>query len=136
MIKIFLDTNIIADWLFGREGEGLAEELLNIGNKPFSAVYTSVLSMSNLAYLSRRGHDSKYVLAQMNKVSAYCNILNDGDFYSALKNGSPDFEDALQISCAESKDCDVIITHNIKHFRGYTYIPVYTPEEFLSKCEG
>lgn len=136
MIKIFLDTNIVADWLFGREGEGLAEELLSFGNMPLNAVYTSVLSMSNLAYLSRKGHDSSYVLAQMNKVSAFCNILNDCDFYSALKIGSPDFEDSLQIACAESKACDVIITHNIKHFRGYTCIPVYTPEEFLSKCEG
>lgn len=135
-MKIFLDTNIVADWLFGREGQASAEKVISIGNLPFNGVYTSVLSMSNIAYLTRKGHDYDYVRAQMHRVSSCCNILTYCDFYSALKNASPDFEDAVQIACAEGKTCDVIITHDTKHFRGYTCIPVYTPEEFLSRCEG
>ena len=53
--------------------------------------------------------------------------------YEGLKSACPDFEDAMQISCAESVDCNYIITRNKKDFGAYTDIPVYTPKEFLKK---
>ena len=49
-------------------------------------------------------------------------------------HSSPDFEDSLQIMCAEEKLCDVIVTDNAGHFRDFTDIPVLTPADFLAQC--
>lgn len=54
-------------------------------------------------------------------------------YYNALKSDCPDFEDALQIYCADDGNCDVIVTRDKKHFDAYTDIPVYTPKEFIKK---
>lgn len=66
-----------------------------------------------------------------------CKILQMNDFqvYQALKNQTPDFEDALQIACADLEVCDFIITNNKKHFEGFTYIPVFTPDEFIERVQ-
>ena len=59
--------------------------------------------------------------------------MSDMFLYDALRSDCPDFEDALQIACAEADNCDFILTSNIRHFQRYTRIPVYTPAEFLEK---
>ena len=62
--------------------------------------------------------------------------MNDMCYYDALRSDNPDFEDALQISCADYGNCDVIVTRDTKHFDAYTDIPVYTPKEFLDKLQA
>ena len=61
---------------------------------------------------------------------------NDMGVLHAVRSGHPDFEDAMQIACAEYELCDAIITRNKKHFEPYTDIPVYTPEELIAKISS
>ena len=63
--------------------------------------------------------------------------MNDMQIYVAVRNGSsPDFEDNLQIMCAEYGGCDLVITDNVSHFRDHTDIPVLSPDEFLEHCSA
>ena len=57
---------------------------------------------------------------------------SDMDVYSGIRSDNPDFEDAMQLCCADAGRVDAIITNNKKHFAPYTDIPVYTPDEFLA----
>ena len=84
------------------------------------------LTVANAAFIFKKGRQKDEVL----------NCMNDMQIHDALKCKSPDFEDSLQIMCAEEKGCDVILTNNVTHFRDYTDIPVLTPAEFLSHAQS
>ena len=137
-MKIFLDTNVLIDYICKREGYPLAVKILDEHkNSDFSRIYVSYLTVANAAFIFKKGRQKDEVLNCMNDVMRMCNILpmNDMQIYDALKCKSPDFEDSLQIMCAEEKGCDVILTNNVTHFRDYTDIPVLTPAEFLSHAQ-
>lgn len=132
-MKIFLDTNVILDLILGREGEGFAREILEKRiNKDFERICISFLTVADTAFVIRKmkTEEIKDILRNLSRI---CNILpmNDMQILDALKCKSPDFEDNLQIICAEYGECDVILTNNVRHFKDYTDIPVLTPEEFL-----
>jgi len=136
MDKIFLDTNIILDFVQRREGEEYVKWIFDYASSnQWKRLYVSYLSMANMAYVVRR-NGSEFVKEAIRDTFKWCNILssNDMQILEAIKSGSPDFEDALQIACAESRDCDVIITRNPGHFRDYTDIPVITPADFVCHC--
>lgn len=52
-------------------------------------------------------------------------------------NGSdvPDYEDAVQLSCAVSEECEAIVTSEHK-FKSFTSIPTFTVEEFYKEVFG
>lgn len=136
MSKIFLDTNVVLDVIQDRAAAPYVRAIFEyVQGQKWSSLYTSYLSIANSAYILRkRPHDEvKLALKAFMKV---CNILhmNDMQIIRAFECNSPDFEDCLQIQCAEFGECDVILTSNVEHFRGYTDIPVLTPEEFVSHC--
>lgn len=136
MDKIFLDTNIVLDFVQHREGEEYVKWIFDYASSnQWKRLYVSYLSMANLAYVVRRS-GLQFIKAAIRDTFNWCNIIssNDMQILEALKSGSPDFEDALQIACAESRNCDVIITRNPEHFRNYTEIPVITPADFVSHC--
>lgn len=132
-MKIFFDTNVILDIIQGREGSCVAQRILEYSRLDnFSRVYISFLSVANCAYVLRKlPHEE--MLSIIKRISAIFYILpcNDMQILNAGKIATPDYEDALQIACAEAADCDVILSSNTKHFCGFTAIPVLTPSEFV-----
>lgn len=137
-MKIFLDTNVIIDRISEREGSYLANALFSYYNSGSDRLYASFLSIANTAYILRKTH-TRFKLHDLIKdfLSECCILpMNDMQIYDALTCKSPDFEDSLQIMCAEQKECDVILTNNVTHFRGFTDIPVLTPADFLSHARG
>lgn len=138
MRKIFLDTNVLLDYVLRRPGSHHVDAIIELasGNK-WMHLYVSYLSMANTAYIIRKRlpEDIRECLAEL---SGWVDILpmNDMQFMTAVRDcKSPDFEDALQIMCAEEKECDLILTNNATHFKSYTEIPVMTPSEFLSHLD-
>ena len=136
-MKIFLDTNILLDLVLDRAGTDDARKIAGIGEEnDWVRMYASYLSMANMAYILRK-KPVEEVKDCLSRLCKFINILpmNDMQLMSAIRNcDSPDFEDALQIMCAEEKDCDLIITSNPSHFRDYTDIPVLSPADFLAQC--
>ena len=136
-MKIFLDTNILLDLVLDRAGAPDARKIVDIGkDNSWVKLCVSYLSMANIAYVLRK-RPTEEIKDCLTRLYKLVDILpmNDMQLMTAIRNcDCPDFEDALQIMCAEEKGCDVIITSNISHFRPYTDIPVFSPAEFLSHC--
>ena len=85
-------------------------------------------------YVAKKQIPSGQVMAFLKKILDKWKILSVGDMdvWRAVRSSCPDFEDALQISCAEGY-CDVIVTADKKHFESCTALPVFTPEEFMEQ---
>lgn len=134
MRKVFFDTNVLLDVVLARDSEGHAEKAISISRHSDEIrIYASYLSMANIAFILRKmGQEA--VKEALSILMKWCNILpcTDMQMLDAMKSESPDFEDSLQIMCAEYKQCDLIVTRNKKHFINNTAIPVLTPEEFCS----
>ncbi len=136
-MKVFLDTNVLLDLVQDRAGATDTRKILGIGSEnAWVRMYTSYLSMANLAYVLRK-KPMEEVKECLTRLCRLVNILpmNDMQLMTAIRScDSPDFEDSLQIMCAEDKGCDVIVTGNPSHFRDFTDIPVLSPSDYLAQC--
>lgn len=135
-MKFFYDTNIILDIYCPDRAHGsIARRIMSYAARNHYSEYICVLSVANISYILRKKFGAKESDRLVTEIFDNFNILplNDICVYEAVRSKSPDLEDALQISSAECGDCDVIITRDPGHFRGFTYLKVFTPEEFLQK---
>ena len=138
MTKIFLDTNVVLDLLIpGREGKDAAQGLLDLREAYPDRIrlHLSFLSVADIAYVLRKHLPASEIKATLQALLKTCQAIGMTDLFlhDALASNCPDFEDALQIACAETDFCDFILTSNTRHFQGYTRIPVMTPAEFLAR---
>lgn len=134
-ISVFLDTNVLLDDILSRDGAGSAKTILQLGVDKDIRICLSILSTVNIAYVARKAVPHEKLVEVFDQYLKHFVLLpnSDSDVYAYVHGGrNPDYEDAMQIACAES-NCDVIVTHNKKHFAPYTDMPVLTPEEFLDR---
>ena len=135
-MKIFIDTNVLIDLICQREGYDLAGKILALGESSRYLLYTSVLSIANVAYILRKVLKGGVLYQTMGKLSERMHIssMTQDDFDRAVALKASDFEDALQYYSALQAGCEAIITRNKKDFL-FSEISVYTPTEFLSKVD-
>ena len=132
MKRIFLDTNVIVDFILERDGAEDAANILQLGEDGKIELSVSFLTMANTAYIARKGHTQEQLYNIMADLSAMFKTLpmDEIQLQQALQNPATDFEDMLQYQCAKANFCDIIITRNSKHF-AFAEIPVLTPSEYL-----
>lgn len=132
MKKVFLDTNVLLDFVLGREGMNDTLAILQLKEENKVDLTTSILSMANIAYVAKRGRTKAELYELMQGLSEIIRTLqmDEVQLLEALSIIAPDFEDMLQMVCAKVHDCDAIITRNKKDFT-LSNTPVYTPTEFL-----
>lgn len=133
MKKIFLDTNIILDFLGEREGFYEASaKIMTLADKKKIQVYTSPSSISNVFYVLTRYENSKIALEKIRKFKLLCSmsVMDDEVVEKAIHSNFKDFEDAMQYFSALASNCDVIITRNEKDFKN-ALIPVMNAESYL-----
>lgn len=140
MTKIYLDSNVILDlYIPGREGKAAARTLLDLQESSEGTIrlYLSFLSVADIAYVLRKQYDKAGLKKILQELFHFCNVLPMSDLFisEALESPCPDFEDALQICCAETADCDFLLTSNLRHYQGNTWITVLTPGQFLEKLQ-
>ena len=135
MKRIFLDTNVIIDFLEQREPFfKAAANVIDLGAKQKIILYTSAISFLNCIYVIQKtiGYakavDSIKLLTQIIHVSP----ITNAEFFSALNVESPDIEDVTQYYSAISVGCETIITPNAKDFPKDT-ICIVSPDEFLKQ---
>lgn len=133
MKKVFLDTNILLDFVTGREGVEDASSILQLGEDEKVCLTTSFLTMANVAYVARKGRIQAELYELLQGLSEMIKVLtmDEKQLHEALSIASADFEDVLQYVCAKTFECDVIVTRNKKDFK-FSAIRVLAPEEFLS----
>ena len=135
--RLFLDTNVVLDTMIrGRESSVYSSLILG-----FDRVFDlciSIQSFPDIMYITRNEFNTATNRHKFNILLNHCSILamNNATLSDAVSSVCPDFEDAMQISCAAEANCDAIITNNKKHFGAYTDIPVYTPKEFIEKLQA
>lgn len=133
--KLFLDTNVLLDFLLRRDGWESVAQLIDLSIRQEVRCCCSYQSIAEIAYIVRKSSDADVVRRIIKELMSWCEILSptSQDIDTAIKLNHPDFEDILQILCAEMKDCDVIVTRNLKHFDGYTDIPVISCGALVSR---
>jgi len=134
MTDIFIDTDVIIDFLIDREPHSREAAIIFtlIEQKKLKG-YVSSLTFSNLYYVLRKIESHNKVIAKLDSISRLLTILKvDQQIIKfAIASGFPDFEDSIQYNCAlDYKKIDVLITRNIKDYKG-SQIPVMTPAIYL-----
>ena len=114
MTKLFLDTNVILDFILEREGADDATDILQLGEDKQIELAVSFLTMANTAYVVRKGHTQGELYGILSDLSDMLEILpmDQTQFTNALARPANDFEDVLQYECAKACGCEAIITRN------------------------
>ncbi len=133
MQKVFLDTNIVVDFLGERDNfyEPTAK-ILTLADKKKIKIFTSPVSISTVFYLLAKYENSKIALEKIRKFKLLCSIsvMDDEVVGKAMNSDFKDFEDAMQYYSAVATNCDLIITRNEKDFKN-ALIPVMNAESYL-----
>ena len=133
MQKIFLDTNIVIDFLGERElFYEASAKIVTLADQKKVKVFTSPTSITNVYYILSKFESSKTALEKIRKFKLLCDIsiMDNEVVEKAIHSGFKDFEDALQNYAAESAgNISVIITRNIKDFKN-SKLGLMTPESF------
>ena len=139
MNNIFLDTNVIIDFLADRRPFSLlAAKIFNYSLYGKVKVFISAVSYNNIYYILRQSLTNTETIKLLDEL---CEMTEIADVTKAvikksLKTDFKDFEDAIQYNCALSiNKIDFIVTRDTKDFKN-SVLPVLTPEEALSSLEG
>lgn len=136
MMKVFIDTNILIDFLAAREP--FAEEamaLFQLADNDEIELMVSDLTIINTIYILRRMHyglseiyDSLDNIRPLLTITSMVATVVD----RCLQHRSDDFEDEMQYFSAIDANADYIITRNKKDF-DFGDSAVMTPQEFFKE---
>ena len=136
-MRIFLDTNVILDYItnraaFGEDAEAVVEFCRMDGNE---GAFSS-LSACDAVYILGRAVGRKQAESFVKQTVAIVGLvtLQAESIKRNLGEDHPDFEDSVQISCAQEWGTDVIVTRDKAGFAN-SPIKVMTPSELLDSVE-
>ena len=137
-MRIFLNTNILLDIVIsGRPSTIDSLTTMQIINRCRYEVYVTTQSIIDFHFIAHRYKKSKedidrlidWLLNNANVRPIDCFSLRQ-----ALDSGNPDFEDSVQLACAEEEDCDVFLTSDAGILtREAGTMLVMTPGQFLDR---
>lgn len=133
MRKVFLDTNIILDFLGERETfYEPAAKVVTLADIKKIKIYTSAVSIATTYYLLAKYENHEIAVEKIRKFKVLCNIsiINDEVINKALNSKFKDFEDSIQYFSAIACGCSTIITRNEKDFKN-ALIPIMDSISFL-----
>lgn len=133
MQKLFLDTNIMIDFLGEREEfYEPAAKIMTLADRKKLKLFVSPNTISTAFYLLSKYENQKNALEKIRKFKLLCSvsIMNDEVVEKAVNSGFKDFEDAMQYFSAIATNCDALITRNEKDFKN-ALIPVMNAGSYL-----
>ena len=138
MKNIFVDTNVIIDFLGNRESfSNAATELFDLyeGNK--KKIFVSAISYTNIYYLLYKQIKShKEVISLLNILFDLTELIdvNKNIISQSLHSSFSDFEDSVQFySAISNAKIDIIVSRDKKGFKKST-LPVLDVEQALRIC--
>ncbi|MCR4560208.1 MAG: PIN domain-containing protein [Bacteroidales bacterium] len=132
-MKVFLDTNIVIDFLGQREGfYQKAAKVLSFLQQEKYKIICSSLTFSTAYYICKRGRTHQETINLLSCFAKLCSIsvVDQKIIKSALDSNFKDFEDSIQYFSAKNAKADVIISRDKKGFEN-SKILVKTPDEVL-----
>jgi predicted nucleic acid-binding protein len=137
-VRVLLDTNIVLDYLLERDPFLQdAEALFDAIDSGKVIGCVTATTLTDIFYIARRQTKSLELARQ-----AISNILTAMVIYpidraileAAFTSSLPDFEDAIQISCATSQNLDAILTRDIQGFTSSS-TPVFSVRQLLNQLQ-
>ena len=139
MKQVFLDTNVIIDFLADRKPFSVAAAgIFNYAVLGKIKLYISAVSYNNIYYILRQSFSNTETIKLLDEVSQMTEIadVTKNIIKASLKSDLKDFEDAIQYNCALSLNkIDFIVTRDTKDFKK-SVLPVMNPEEALILIES
>lgn len=135
-MKVFLDTNVLIDYLNKREPFfAESSQIMDLCISRQVEGILSSLSIINAAYIMRKAYPENSLLFKILWLSEKFEICSIGQesIRRAAESRPFDFEDAVQYFAALQADSDIIVARDVKGFAGFD-MPVMTPAEFLARC--
>ncbi|MBL4705181.1 MAG: PIN domain-containing protein [Flavobacteriales bacterium] len=131
MKNIFLDTNVLIDFLANREPFAIhAAIIFDQAEKGNVNLYVSAISFNNIYYILRRVCSHKKTIDLIKTLNELVDVvaLDQKIIDEALAANFKDFEDAIQDSCVmKIKKLDALVTRNAKDFKNST-LPILSPK--------
>jgi predicted nucleic acid-binding protein len=132
---IFLDTNILVDIVANRlPFSKNAILIFDYCQRHKIRMYSSSHSIATMHYIAKRVVDEKELRSIIEDLLDTISIIavTESILKKSLKSSHKDFEDAIQITTAQSiNTMDCIVTRDLKDFK-FSEINVFTPDEFLN----
>ena len=135
MKKIFLDTNVIIDFLADRKPfSEPASTLFSLAVQHKITIYVSAISFNNIYFVLKQHLSHKKIIGTLIELQNWTKTIevNEAIIERSLRSDFSDFEDAIQYFCAASiSSITCIVTRNSKDYKSST-IAVMTPGETIS----
>jgi predicted nucleic acid-binding protein len=133
ILRVFLDSDVLLDVVLERgEFSESALKIFALQDEGRVELYTSALSLANIAYFSRKYGKSPFLIVAALLKWIKVISLERIHFEQTIKSAFKDFEDGLQyFSSLEIDGLDAIVTRNLKDFKGVS-VPTFTPDKFLA----
>jgi len=132
MKKIFMDTNVVIDFLANRQPFSAdAAILFNLAVESKVTIYVSAVSYNNIYYILRQSLASATAIKLMEGLAEITKIadVTDAVIRHSFKSDFKDYEGAIQYYCAVTiPKIDFIVSRNTKDFKKSS-LPVLTPFE-------
>lgn len=133
MNKVFIDCNILIDWIFDRFPFSIfASKLITEVEKQNISAYVSPIVLANVYYIIRKEKNREIAesfLIDCKNIFNLAGISQDITF-KAIVNRNRDFEDDLHYYTALEYEIEYIITRNVKDYK-MNKIKICTAEEYL-----
>lgn len=139
MINIFIDTNVIIDFLGNRESySNAATELFDLYADNKKKIFVSAISYTNVYYLLYKQIKShKTVISLLSTLYEMTELIdiNKNIINQSLHSNFIDFEDSVQFySALSNTKIELIVTRDKKGFKKSS-LPVMDVEQALKFCK-
>ena len=149
MKRVFIDTNVILDFILQREHVGEAKAVVSWLVENQVQMMMSVGGFYTMHYLIDKYLRQILLLDKANRISPLRTLLTSilqtftvaqHDNASLLRGIEDlqftDLEDSCQYQLAEQSECEVLITFDIKHYpetKDGSTLLIMTPSQFIEK---
>lgn len=137
MKRLFLDTNIVIDFLAKRSEFLPAANLMQMALNGQLVLFMTPLTVANITYILRKEMSKDTMKQKLQLLCRFVKIspVTESEVNKAFLTENPDMEDAIQYFSAEAVNADCIITRDPKHFN-YATIPVMNATEYLANMNA
>lgn len=133
-MKILLDTNVVLDALFNRPPWGAdAKAIWQAHQQGMVTAYVSATTVTDVFYIGRKQSGIASAKAGVKTCLDQLHMIDVGfaELAAAYGRGGGDFEDDVQIACAQTAGLDYIITRDVAGFTG-SPVPAILPNDFVA----
>jgi predicted nucleic acid-binding protein len=134
MQKVFVDTDVIIDFLIDRKPfSGQAAIILSLSEYKNIQVFVSALTFANCYYILKKYSSHSKVISKLSQLAELVEIVDvtKKAILDSLKSDFKDFEDSIQNETARKEtQIKILITRNIKDYQK-SDLSILSPELYL-----